>query len=115
MTNIYIQTHGCSANAAESEIMMGLLSKGGFHIVDDMEYSDVNIINICTVKGPVVPLMEIKNITEHYPGKKLIVTGCITRDIIPLIRQITQEASLINTSNIHRIVEAAEESLHGNV
>ena len=115
MTNIYIQTHGCSANVAESEIMMGMLSKGGFHIVDDMEYSDVNIINICTVKGPVVPLREIKNITEHYPDKKLVVTGCITRDIIPLIRKITENASLINTHNIHRIVEAVEESLQGNV
>ena len=115
MTNIYLQTHGCSANLAESEIMMGLLSKGGFHIVDEMEYSDVNIINICTVKGPKVPLAEIKKFVEHYPEKRLIVTGCITRDIIPQIREIAQDASLINTHNIHRIVEAVEESLHGNV
>src|SRR3989338_6935749 len=115
MTNIYVQTHGCSANLVESEIMMGLLAEAGFKIVDEMEYSDVNIINICTVKGPAVPLREIKKFTEQFPGKKLIVTGCITRDIIPQIRKINTEASLINTHNIHRIVEAVEESLHGNV
>ncbi len=115
MTKIYIQTHGCSANAAESEIMAGLLAKGGFHIVEDMEHSDINIINICTVKGTSIPLHEIKKITGQFPGRKLIITGCITSDIISSIRGITQEASLISTNNIHRIVEAAEESLHGNI
>tara|TARA_Y100000310_G_scaffold241784_1_gene245847 strand:- start:10966 stop:12276 length:1311 start_codon:yes stop_codon:yes gene_type:complete len=115
MTKVYIQTHGCSANLVESEAMMGLLVKNGFKIVDDMEYSDVNIINICTVKGPIVPLREIKKFTEQFPEKNLIITGCITRDIIPKIRQINQQASLINTHNIHRIVEAVEESLQGNI
>ena len=115
MTNVYIQTHGCSANVVESEAMMGLLTKSGFKIVDEMEYSDVNIINICTVKGIVIPLSEIKKFTKQFPDKKLVVTGCITKDIIPQIRKITQEASLVNTHNIHRIVEAVEELLQGNV
>jgi len=115
MTNIYMQTHGCSANLVESESMMGLLTKSGFKIVDEMEYSDVNILNICTVKGTIVPLKEIRKFTEQFPEKKLIVTGCITKDIIPQIRSINQNASLINTHNIHRIVEAVEESLQGNV
>ena len=115
MTKVYVQTHGCSANLVESESMMGLLTKSGFKMVDDMEYSDVNIINICTVKGLSVPLREIKKFTEQFPSKKLIVAGCITRDIIPQIRKINQNASLINTHNIPRIVEAVEESLQGNI
>ena len=115
MTDVYIQTHGCSANSADSEIMVGLLTKAGFKIVDDMEYSDVNIINICTVKGLIVPLREIRELTEQFPNKKLIIAGCITRDIISKIRKINQNASLINTHNIHRIVDVVEESLQGNV
>jgi threonylcarbamoyladenosine tRNA methylthiotransferase CDKAL1 len=115
MTNIYFQTHGCSANAAESEAMMGLLSESGFKIVDEIEYADVIIINICTVKGPKVPLREINKFVEQFPDKKLIVTGCITRDIVPKIRKITLDAPLINTHNIHRIVEAVEELLQGNI
>ena len=115
MTKIYMQTHGCSANLVESEAMLGLIRKSGLQIVDEMEYSDVNIINICTVKGLSVPMREIKKFTEQFPEKKLVVTGCITKDIIPQIRKVNQEASLINTHNIHRIVEAIEESLQGNV
>jgi len=115
MTKVYVQTHGCSANLVESEAMMGLLTKAGMHIVDEMEYSDINIINICTVKGPSVPLREIRKFTEQFPDKKLIVAGCITKDIIPQIRKINQNAGLINTHNVHRIVEAVEESLQGNI
>ena len=115
MTKVYVQTQGCSANLVESEAMMGLLTEAGMHIVDEMEYSDINIINICTVKGPSVPLREIMKFTEQFPDKKLIVAGCITPDIIPQIRKINQNAGLINTHNVHRIVEAVEESLQGNI
>jgi len=115
MTKVYIQTLGCSANLSESELMMSLLVNNGFKIVDDMEYSDINIINICTVKGTTNPLKEIKAFTEQFPDKKLVITGCITKDIIPQIRKINQEASLINTHNIQGIVDAVEESLQGNI
>src|SRR3990172_7891002 len=114
MTNIFIQSHGCSANLVEAQSMPALLSEAGFKIVDDTEHSDVNILNICTVKGN-NPLNEIKKFSEQYPGKKLVVTGCITHDLIKPIREINEAASLINTHNIHRIVEAVEESLQGNV
>ena len=60
-------------------------------------------------------LKEIKNFTEQYPDKKLIIAGCITKGIINKIREINQEASLINTHNINKIVEAVEETLQGNV
>lgn|SRR3989338_7854653 len=106
---------GCSANVAESEMMMGLLQEAGFEIVDELEYSDINVINICTVKGNDHALKEIKKIKEHYPKKKMVVAGCITREIIPLIREIADDAALINTHNFHRIVNAVEELLNGNV
>ncbi|MBW2975947.1 tRNA (N(6)-L-threonylcarbamoyladenosine(37)-C(2))-methylthiotransferase [Candidatus Woesearchaeota archaeon] len=115
MTGVYLQTHGCTANFSESEAMSGLLVKAGFFILDNAEHSDVIVISICTVKGHSVALREIKKFSEQFPDKKLVVAGCISRDIIPKIRKINQEASLVNTHNVYRIVEAVEESLQGNV
>jgi MiaB-like tRNA modifying enzyme len=114
MTKVYIQTQGCSANTAESELMMGLLQEAGYKIVDDLEYSDVNVINICTVKGNYTALREIKKLAEHYPDKKMIVAGCITRELVNPIRKLNQNAALINTHNFHKIVDAVEESIQGN-
>jgi MiaB-like tRNA modifying enzyme len=115
MTKIYIQTHGCSANSVDSEIMMGILTKEDFQIVEDMEASDVIVLNICTVKGNSHALKEIKKFTGQFSEKKLIIAGCIPRDLIPQIRSINQNASLINTHNIHKIREVIEESLQGNI
>ena len=114
MTKIYIQTMGCSANLAESELMMGLLQEAGFKITDDIEYSDVNVINICTVKGNYNALREIRKIKEQYPDKKMVVAGCITKEIVEPIRKIVQDAALINTHNFYRITDAVEECLQGN-
>ena len=114
MTKIYIQTMGCSANLAESELMMGLLQEAGFKITDDIEYSDINVINICTVKGNYNALREIRKIKEQYPDKKMVVAGCITKEIVEPIRKIVQDAALINTHNFYRITDAVEECLQGN-
>ena len=112
---IYIQTHGCTNNYHESEIMMGILSENNFKIVNSPEDADINIINICTVKGNETALRTIKNIKERFPDKKLIIAGCISKDIIPEIRKIDENAPLVNTHNIPAIVEVIEELTQGNI
>ena len=43
--NVYIETHGCKLNIADSQkISKGILSKG-FSISDDLEKSDIYILN----------------------------------------------------------------------
>ncbi|MGB9631488.1 MAG: hypothetical protein ACPL09_05895, partial [Candidatus Methanodesulfokora sp.] len=49
---IYIETHGCTMNASDSEIMAGILRKAGHVIVDDPENADLIILNTCNVKLP---------------------------------------------------------------
>lgn len=115
MTKLYFQTHGCSTNQSESEIMMGLLSKAGFEIVDDAFSADILVINICTVKGEETALREIRKLNEAYSDKKLIVAGCITKTILREARRIKEEISFINTHNIKSIAEVVEEALHDNI
>ncbi|MFH1053771.1 MAG: tRNA (N(6)-L-threonylcarbamoyladenosine(37)-C(2))-methylthiotransferase [Candidatus Woesearchaeota archaeon] len=114
MEKIYIKTHGCSTNFSESEVMAGVLEKNGFRIVDEPESADLIIVNVCTVKGEVKGLRTIRKMKENYPSKKLIVAGCITKKLIPEIRKISEEASLISTHNIMDIKEVVEEALNEN-
>ncbi|MBU0628666.1 MAG: tRNA (N(6)-L-threonylcarbamoyladenosine(37)-C(2))-methylthiotransferase [Nanoarchaeota archaeon] len=115
MTNIYFQTHGCSTNLSESEVMMGLLRESKFEIVEDPSDADVIVINICTVKGEDTALREIRKLNDNFLGKKLIVAGCITKIILNETRKINDEISFISTHNIKSIVEVVEETLNGNV
>lgn len=115
MQKIYLQTHGCSTNFSESEVMAGLLEKAGFKIVKNSENANILIINICTVKGEINATKEIRNLKEANPEKKLIVGGCLTRELIKEIREISEDASLINTHNISKIVEVVEETINENI
>jgi len=114
MVKVHFKTFGCPTNFSESEAMNSLLSKASFEIIDNLEQAFVVILNICTVKGNVVPLREIRKMRESYPHKKIIVAGCITNDIIPEIKEIDSEISLINTHNIHEIVSLVEETINDN-
>lgn len=110
MTRVCVLEHGCAGSIVESQSIPTLLEEAGFTIVD--EPSEVNIVNVCVSKGDPVELLG--PILEKHPGK-LIVTGCLSKDLIASIRKISQDASLVNIENIHRIVSFVEEALQGNV
>src|SRR3989338_6826904 len=115
MQKVHFITQGCSSNARESEIMMGLLNNSGYDIINDENNSDVNVVNICTVKGDTTALREIRKLKKLHPEKKLIVAGCITESIVPKIRQIDESASFVNTHNLGRISTVVENSLNGTI
>ena len=115
MQNVHFITQGCSSNLRESEIMMGLLDNSGYNIVNDENQADVNIVNICTVKGDTTALREIRRLKKLNPDKKLIVAGCITESIVPKIKNIDEEASFVNTHNLGKISSVVESSLNGTV
>ena len=115
MAGIHFITQGCSSNLRESEIMMGILNNSGYEIINDEGNSSVNVVNICTVKGDTTALREIRRIKKQNPGKKLIVSGCITESIAPKIKDIDENISLVNTHNLGRISTVVENSLNGTV
>lgn len=114
MVKIHFKTFGCPTNFSESESMSALLKKATFELVDNIEEAFVVILNICTVKGNVVPLREIRKVRENHPHKKIIVAGCITNDIIPEIKEIDESISLISTNSIEEIVSLVEETINDN-
>jgi len=115
MTKVNFITQGCSSNSRESEIMMGLLDNSGFDVVSDENISNINVINICTVKGDTTALREIRRLKKLNSGKKLIVAGCITESIVPKIKKLDENISFVNTHNFGKISAVVENSLNGNV
>ena len=115
MPNIHVITQGCSSNLRESELMTGLLNNSGYKIVEKEDDSDVNVVNICTVKGDHTALREIRRLKKLHPEKKLIVAGCITESIVPKIKNIDESISFVNTHNFGRISTIVENSLNGAV
>ena len=46
----YVETYGCQMNVADTDLMLGLLHRGGYARTDDPARADVILINTCAVR-----------------------------------------------------------------
>ncbi|MBW2995420.1 tRNA (N(6)-L-threonylcarbamoyladenosine(37)-C(2))-methylthiotransferase [Candidatus Woesearchaeota archaeon] len=111
-TKIAFQTHGCTNNFSESEVMAGLLKKARFEIVQKKEDADIIILNICTVKGNKTAFDAIEDVKKL--NKKIILAGCIPKESYKDFRKLLPDSCFISTHNIKNIVEIAEEAKNEN-
>ena len=108
MAKVHFITQGCSANVADSEVMMGILKDRGDVLVDNSEDADVVVINSCTVKGPTETAFKRK-LTE-LKGKKVVIAGCIPQ----AEPKNYSDYSRIGTYQIKNITKVVDETLKGN-
>lgn len=113
---IYLETHGCTFNQADSDIMINILKEK--HImVDSIDEADVILLNTCYVKLPTEQKMitKIRKIEEQYPDKKLIIAGCMV-EVDPIrLSKFSNKASWIGPHKIDLVDEIVERSLNGEI
>lgn len=110
---VYMESYGCSANQADGEMMLGLLKKDGFNIVDSPNESDINIINTCIVKSPTENKMRYRIKQLSIPKKHLIVAGCMPKTERYIIEKISPNVSLIGPDSIGMISDVVKKTLSG--
>lgn len=109
---VYIETYGCAANKADSNIMKSLLISRGYSIADTISNADIVILNTCTVRGEterkiVKRIREIEEIRRKRKFK-LIISGCMVKAQPALISSITRNASLLSPQHTEEIIEVIE-------
>jgi threonylcarbamoyladenosine tRNA methylthiotransferase CDKAL1 len=104
--NFYLESYGCSANKAGSEIMAGLLERQGFIQVSSPEHASVIIINTCIVKLPTEHFMarRIKELDMGFPDAKLIVAGCMPDAELDLVKKSSPRAFILGSHRIKEIL-----------
>lgn len=76
-SKVFVKTYGCSHNMSDSEFMMGQLASYGFSLVENIDESDVVVINSCTVKNPSQDAIVNLVAKAKKVGKKCVVAGCV--------------------------------------
>lgn len=109
---VYIETYGCAANKADSNIMRSLLLNRGHTIADTIDNADIVILNTCTVRGEterkiVKRIRELEELRKERKFK-LIISGCMVKAQPALISSITKDASLVAPQFTEDIVEVVE-------
>ncbi len=109
----FIKTYGCTLNQADSDIMEGLLSAEGITAAGSMDAADVVIVNTCTVKTPTEQKVLHELAKLEHAGKRVVVAGCMASANGDLVKKYAPGASIVTTSNVHRIVSAVREAAAG--
>ncbi len=118
MTRVLIQTYGCTLNQADSDIMESMLIGQGYEVARG-EYNpaadyDYVIVNTCTVKSPTEQKILDRLEKMKHLNSRLIVAGCMASANIDKVAKIAPMASMVSTSNVHRIAEAINEISSGH-
>ena len=112
---IYLVSLGCDKNLVDSEIMLGLLSKEGYMITNELSEADYAIVNSCCFIGDakeesINTIIEIGELKKEGKLKGLIVTGCLAQRYQSMITDELPEAdAVIGTTAYDNIVAAIAE------
>ena len=118
--NILFISLGCDKNLVDSEVMLGLLDKKGYQIVDSEEDADIIVVNTCCFihdakVESIQTILEMAEYKKEGKLKALIVTGCLAqRYQQEIIDEIPEVDAVLGTTSYDHIVEAVEEALAGN-
>ncbi|KAB1439318.1 30S ribosomal protein S12 methylthiotransferase RimO [Candidatus Galacturonibacter soehngenii] len=110
---------GCDKNLVDTEIMLGILSKGGFEFTDDETQADVIVVNTCCFindakEESINTLLEMAEYKKTGSCKALIAAGCMAQRYKQEIQEEIKEVdAIIGTTSIDSILDAVNTSLKG--
>jgi len=108
---------GCPKNLVDSEVMMGILARGGYELTPRADDAEILVVNTCSFieaaqKESVDAILEMAEHKKFGAAKKLIVAGCLVeryRDQI--LEQVPEVDAVVGTGEVERIIEAVEGDL----
>lgn len=106
---------GCPKNLVDSEVMMGLLHRGGAQLTPRAEDAEILVVNTCSFidsakQESVDTILEMvqHKIANGGRAKKLIVAGCLVERYRDEIRKnIPEVDAVVGTGELESILEAA--------
>ena len=113
---LYIETYGCQMNVADSELMLGQLSRAGFRRVEKPDEADVIIVNTCAIREHAEQRIygRLGELTRHKlrrPGVVLGVAGCMAQHLrAKLIERVPQVDLVVGPDGYRRLPELIAEA-----
>lgn len=111
-----ILTLGCKVNQYESEAMSELFESRGYRQVENDDFSDVYIVNTCTVTNlsDRKSRQFIRKSKKNNPNSVVAVVGCYSQVSPEEVKNIEGVDVVVGTTERNRIVDLIEESKKNN-
>jgi ribosomal protein S12 methylthiotransferase len=117
MTKVGFISLGCPKNLVDSEVMMGILARGGYELTPRADEAEVLVVNTCSFieaaqKESVDAILEMAEHKKFGAARKLIVAGCLVeRFREQILEQVPEVDAVVGTGEVERIMEAVEGDL----
>src|SRR6202166_2778327 len=117
MTKVGFVSLGCPKNLVDSEVMMGILARGGYELTPHADEAEILVVNTCSFieaaqKESVDAILEMAEHKKFGAAKKLIVAGCLVeRYRAQILEQVPEVDAIVGTGEVERILEAVEGDL----
>jgi ribosomal protein S12 methylthiotransferase len=117
MTKVGFVSLGCPKNLVDSEVMMGILARGGYELTPRADEAEVLVVNTCSFieaaqKESVDAILEMAEHKKFGAAKKLIVAGCLVeRFREQILEQVPEVDAVVGTGEVERIMDAVEGDL----
>ena len=117
--NLLFISLGCDKNLVDTEVMLGMLAKHGYQMVDDEASADIIVINTCCFihdakEESINTILEMAEWKKSGKLKALVVTGCLAeRYRQEIMDEIPEVDAVLGTTSYDKILEAIAAALHG--
>ena len=109
---VFLKSYGCSANQADSEVLLGCLIDAGYESADSISEADVVVVNTCAVKGPTEN--RVVEALKHVPkAKKLIIAGCLPVTSFERLSRVIRFDGLVGPAFGKDIVKVVDRVMAG--
>ncbi|HYQ95607.1 MAG TPA: radical SAM protein [Candidatus Eisenbacteria bacterium] len=109
-TRVALVTLGCAKNLVDSEIMAGLMARGGFTTAADAQDADLAVVNTCAFIGPsqresIDRILELAALKREGTLKGIVVAGCLAQRFqAELLHEIPEVDAVVGTGQVDAIV-----------
>ena len=86
MPSVYIETYGCQMNLADTELIVGHLTRSGYFRTQDPEAADVILVNTCAIREHAEEriygrLGHLARQKQRRPHVQIGLAGCMARHV----------------------------------
>ncbi|MCL5035289.1 MAG: tRNA (N6-isopentenyl adenosine(37)-C2)-methylthiotransferase MiaB [Bacteroidetes bacterium] len=116
---VYIETYGCQMNLADTEIVLGIMSKSGYSPTDTMNDADVVLLNTCSVREHAEErirqrLNTIRSQKPEKPNLVVGVLGCMAERLRSNLLDGRKVDIVVGPDEYRRLPQLLEGALAGN-
>jgi threonylcarbamoyladenosine tRNA methylthiotransferase CDKAL1 len=106
-----VEAYGCSASMADSEMIKGILMRGGYDLSTEPGMSDLNLIVTCGVKESTEHRMLSRITALAKLENPLVVAGCLPKSDRALLERYCPEACLLGPHSLDKTLDVVNNSI----